>query len=51
MKRKAQPEKPRKVHEHQMALIEIINTYSDMDDTMRKALLDVVGFIAQKGVL
>lgn len=42
--------KPRKVHEHQMALVEIINTYTDMDDQMRSALLGVVGFIATKGV-
>lgn len=45
------PAKPRKVHEHQMALIEILNTYTDMDTDMRKSLLDVVGFIATKGVM
>jgi len=45
------PTKPRKVHEHQMALIEIINTYTDMDDAMRQALLGAVGFISQKGVV
>ena len=44
------PLKPRKVHEHQSALVEIINTYTDMDDEMRTALLKVVGFIAMKGV-
>lgn len=43
--------KPRKINEHQTALIEIVNTYTDMDDSMRKALLDVVGFIAMKGVM
>lgn len=42
--------KPRKIHEHQAALIEIINTYTDMTTEMRSALLDVVGFIAMKGV-
>jgi hypothetical protein len=42
--------KPRKIHEHQTALIEIINTYTDMDEEMRTALLKVVGFIAMKGV-
>lgn len=44
------PSKPRKVHEHQTALIEIINTYTDMDNDMRTALLNAVGFIAMKGV-
>lgn len=44
------PPKTRRVHEHQSALIEIINTYTDMDDDMRTALLKVVGFIAMKGV-
>jgi hypothetical protein len=44
------PPKPRKVSEHQVVLIEIINTYTDMDDEMRTSLLKVVGFIATKGV-
>lgn len=43
--------KPRKVHEHQLALIEILNTYTEMEADMRKSLLDVVGFIATKGVM
>jgi hypothetical protein len=43
--------KPRKVHEHQMVLIEIINTYEDMTPDMRNALLSAVGFIATKGVV
>lgn len=41
----------RKVHEHQMALIEMVNTYTDAPQELKDALLKMVGYIATKGVV